>query len=238
MVVVTGGKVRILKPAGPVKVLPSEPNEEGQPHTPKAMPVEVVACRFCKEVPPVLAGIAANKFYARGTFRLIEREWGNHKAIDWVAGNVHSDDYWNRSENGPDQLLECLGSTEMETLVAKVFEAHGCFVPAYRGGVMKDIDLFAHNDSAHPIAIGPITVPAKGNISIQVKRWADGMKCPTGVDWLVGLGVKGPRTIDGAKLLRLVLEAPSVRQWLERSLHWLPRDILDRIKTAGLQGPA
>ena len=37
----------------------------------------------------------------------------------------------------PEQLLDCLSSVELETLVAKIFEAAGCFVPAHRGAVFE-----------------------------------------------------------------------------------------------------
>lgn len=69
----------------------------------------------------------------------------------------------------------------LETLVARLFEAKGCFVPAHHGGMMKDIDLFAHNDTSKPIRVGPLKIPASRSVSIQIK------------------------------LLQLVHEAPSVR---------------------------
>jgi hypothetical protein len=232
MVVVHGGEVWVLKPAGAVRFLPSEPNEEGHPHTPKAMPVEIVARRLCKDVPPVLAGIGANQYYARGTFRPLN-DWGNFKAVDWVANRVGQGEHWNLAENGADQLLECLGSTELETLVARLFEAHGCFVPAHRGGMMKDIDLFAHNDTAVPIRIGNMGIPAGGNLSIQVKRWADGALCPSEVDCLIGLGVVGPKTVNAETLIELVREKSVVRQWLRRSLNWLPQDLLGKFQLGG-----
>ena len=228
MVVVHDGEVWVMKPAGPVRFLSSEPNEEGQPHTPKAMPIEIVARRPCKEVPPVLASIGANQYYTRGTFRRLN-DWGNFKAVDYVAGRVGQGEHWKPARNGADQLLECLGSTELETLVAKLLEAHGCFVPAYRGGVMKDIDLFAHNDGTRPIRVGALQIPAKESASVQVKRWAEGMECPAGVDVLIGIGVKGPRTVNAEQLLDLVRACPSAAWWLKRSLHWLPKSLLDKI---------
>jgi hypothetical protein len=227
MVVIDAGEVWVLKPAGEVKFLPSEPNEEGHPHTPKAMPVAIVTRLPCKAVPTVLAGIGANQYYTRGTFRALN-DWGNFKAVDWAASRVGRGGHWNLDANGPDQLLECLGSTELETLVARLFEAQGCFVPAHRGGLMKDIDVFAHNDGAKPIRMGSLLIPARGSISVQVKRWADGMKCPSNVDCLVGLGVTGPNTIDAGQLLHLVREAPSVARWLRRSLDWLPSEFLEK----------
>lgn len=236
MVVVCGGKVWLLEPKGAVEFLPSELNEEGTPHTPKVMPVKIVVHQECKDVPMVLAGIGVNQYYAQGTFRKLN-DWGNFKAIDSVAKRVGKGEHWDLEQNGPDQLIECLGSTELETLVAKVFEAHGCFVPAYRGGAMKDIDLFAYNDGAKPVQMGPLIIPAGESVSVQVKRWANGMECPPAADCLVGLGVIGPQTINGDRLLQLVREASSVRKWLRRSLHWLPETLLEKFDL-GEEAPA
>jgi len=225
MVVVNAGEVWVLKPADEAVFLPSQVTSEGYTLTPKVVPVEVIARRSCKDVPPVLAGIGSNQYFGRGTFRRIN-DWGNFKAVDCVAGRACEGEHWNLAKNGPNQLLECLGSTELETLVARLLEAQGCFVPAHRGGVMKDIDLFAYNDSAKQIQMGSFVIPPRERASVQVKRWAEAMKCPAGVDCLVGLGVTGPKTINADKLLSLVQAAPSVMSWLQRSLGWLPREFL------------
>ncbi len=223
MVVLHAGEALVLQPAGSVEFLPSAENSEGEWLTTKAMPVEIITRRAMKEVPPVLAGLSANQFYTRGTFRPLN-DWGNFKAVDWVVGRVGKSDHWKLEDNGPDQLIECLGSTELETLVAKLLEDCRFFVPAYRGGVMKDIDLFGHNDTKQPIGIGSLTVPPGRSISVQVKRWAKGMECPDGVDLLVGIGVTGPNTIDAEMLISLVNQSVAVRGWLHRSLHWLPEE--------------
>lgn len=232
MVVVHDGEIWVLRPTGRVEFLPETTDEEGRPLTPKQMPVEIVAQKSCKDVPPVLAGIGANQYYARGTFRQIN-DWGNFKAIDWVAGRVGQGDHWKVADNGPDQLLECLGSTEIETLVAKLLEDCGFFVPAYLGGVLKDIDLFAHNDSDEATRVGPITVAPRGGLSVQVKRWAWGMQRPSCVDLLVGIGVSGPRTLGAAELLALLDRCPNVRRWLGRSLRWLPEELLLKFNLLG-----
>ena len=85
-------------------------------------------------------------------------------------------------------LLECLGSVELETLVAKVFEAAGCFVPAYRGGCIQDLDLFAHNYRAVDIELDGLVVPAGERISIQVKGTSRLSACPDAVGCLIALG--------------------------------------------------
>lgn len=227
MVVLHAGEALLLRPAGAVEFLPSGKTSNGEWLTTKAMPVDLIARRSLKNVPPVLAGLGANQYYTRGTFRALN-DWGNFKAVDWLAGRVGQGVHWEPNENGPDQILECLGSTELETLVAKLFESHGCFVPAYRGGVMKNIDLFTHNDNPTPITVGSLTMPSRGSASVQVKRWALGMTCPAAVDCLFGIGVTGPNTVDGAAWLQLVRTKPTVLEWLKRSLDWLPDSL--RIK--------
>jgi hypothetical protein len=228
MVVVHQGEVWILKPSGPVRFLHSEPNAEGKPHTPKAMPVKIIRKKMAKDVPMVLASITANQFFTRGTFRQIN-DWGNFKAVDCVAGGQLNGEHWKPENQGPAQLLECLSSVELETLVAKLFEAHHCFIPAYRGGMMKDIDLFACNDTSQPICIEKLIVPPKKSVSLQIKRWSNGMTKPGSVDYLIGLDANGRDAFDAKWLLEQVLECKTVAAWLRRSLEWLPAGYLNKI---------
>jgi len=228
MVVIHEGEVWILKPSGPVRFLHSGPNAEGKPHTPKAMPVRIIKKIMAKDVPMVLASITANQFFTRGTFRQIN-DWGNFKAIDRVVRRGLDEEHWKPENQGPAQLLECLSSVELETLVAKLFEAHHCFVPAYRGGLMKDIDLFAYNNTSQPICIEKLIVPPKKHVSLQIKRWSNDMTKPRSVDYLMGLDAKGHDAFDAKWLLQRVLECESVVVWLRRSLDWLPDGYLNEV---------
>lgn len=221
MVVIHEGEVLILKPNGQVVFLPSEINEEGNPHTPKAMPVEILICKSMAKAPLVLAGITANRFLSSGTFRRIT-DHGNLKALDCFSGNLSDGGHWPKSTFTADDLLGCLGSTEMETLVAKCLEELGCFVPAYRGGNLKDIDLLAYNETGGPISFAGISL--KKEVAVQVKRKKGKMKCPPTCDLLVGMEVVGERTVDGPALMSQVLKLPKTKNWLKRSLAWLPAD--------------
>jgi hypothetical protein len=221
MVVIHEGEVLILKPNGHVVFLPSELNEEGNPHTPKAMPVEILIRKSMAKAPLVLAGITANRFLSSGTFRRIT-DHGNLKALDCFSDNLSDGDHWPKSTFTADDLLGCLGSTEMETLVAKCLEELGCFVPAYRGGNLKDIDLLAYNETGRPILFAGISL--KKEVAVQVKRKKGKMKCPPTCDLLVGMEVVGERTVDGPALMSQVLKLPQTRNWLKRSLAWLPAD--------------
>ena len=225
MIVIHSGKIWFLKPEGEVQELPTITDWNKTQSIPKAMPVRVLLEKDLKDVSPVLASIAASRRLGSGTFREIDN-WGNIKAIEAALGRPIPPDQLKKENMGPAQLLECLSSTELETLVAKLFESKGCFVPAYRGGVLKDIDIFAHNDSNQEIALDSLRIPSKGSLSIQVKGWAE-LKRPDAVDCLIGLNPKpGDGSFDAGWLLNQVREEPKVCLWLKRSLSWLPQDFL------------
>jgi hypothetical protein len=257
MVVLHDGNAWLLRPAGKIRFGRPAKNGDGTWATKKTMPVRVLAKVPLSEVPPVLAGIGCNQFHGRRTFTPIGH-WGNRKAIDCVlaqhaptharppiydgvAADASLDEHWRwlkpeDDANGkkgdrnqwPLQLLECLGSTEFETLVARLLEAHGCHVPAHRGGTLKDIDLFAWNDSMRGIDLGGLKIGSGRRISIQVKSSCKGSADSKGVDYLIGIGAKGDSAFDEVWLLKQVQRTPSVVQWLRRSLDWLPQPYLDR----------
>jgi hypothetical protein len=237
MVVIHEAQLCLLRPAHGVKFLTPNPEESGgELLTRMAMPVEKLVERPLKEVPAVLAGLPADQNLSQWTFRRIGH-WGNLKAIDsllekfgwypvdWTAA------HW-KSPQEAARLLECLGSTGLETFVARVLEAVGCFVPARFGGVLRDIDLFAYNDSATPITLTDtkkaLTVRANDSISVQVKTWPNGKARykSSVVDWLIGFSVLGPGTLDGEWLLDVARQYPAVITWLQRSLNWLPSKFL------------
>ena len=228
-VVVKSGKLWILKSQGEVQFLPEEDNGMGGKHTPKAMPVEVHAFDVVRDnVPYVLASIGVNQRYNRGTFRTIDH-WGNMKAIDILLKRPLQDEHWISKNNQSAQLLECLGSEPLETLIAKLLESHGCFVPAYRGGLLQGIDLFAHNDTSQDIVVKGLCVPAKQRVSIQVKMWADERQWDQGVDYFISLNSQNTdRTKNSEWILDAVKEVPSVKDWMLRSLSWLPDSFLSR----------
>jgi hypothetical protein len=229
MVVIRRGEIWFLKPAGEVQFSSPYLGPNGDTLTSKTMRVQILKRSLCKDVPPVLAGVGSSQYHGRRTFTKIGH-WGNLKAIDCVlgrpVGNASKEEHWDLKQQGSAQLLECLGSTELETLVGKLFEAHGCHVPAYLGGTLSDIDLFAYNDTAGPIRIDPIKIPPGERISVQVKTWS-GLTCPECVDYLIGLdAVSGPKTFNSEWILARVKKCPSVLAWVKRSLNWLPEDFL------------
>ena len=224
--VIAKGHVWILQPDG--EIIERENNEGWSENVNllKIMPVKILAHKTIKDVPHVLASINANTFLSQGTYREIAN-WGNQKAICAVIGKDFPAEHWKLEECTATQLLECLSSTELETLVAKLFEAAGCFVPAHRGGVMVDADLFAHNDSEENIQLDTLVIPKKGSLSIQVKSGNAPKECPPEVDCLIALDVKQNKNcFDGEWLLNQVQKFQEVKWWLRRSLNWLPEKIL------------
>jgi hypothetical protein len=231
MVVMAGADIWILKPNGSVYEEEPIPRRGG---IVKVMPVKVVARTKMITAPAVLAGLRSNKFLGLGTFRPIGN-WGNIKALHSVLGEDLPKEQLLPENCTPPQLIECLGSIELETLLAKLLEAAGCFVPAFRGGNLIAADVFAHNTGARKIDLDGLVVPSRQCVSIQVKGWSDRPKDPS-VDYLFRLPnrrdlEKGEFSADwllGA--LEKRRGEPSfdhVRSWLHLSLaRWLPKSFL------------
>lgn len=231
MVAMAGADIWILKPTG--SVYEEEPIPK-KGDILKVMPVKVLKRVKMIKVPAVLAGLRSNKFLGFGTFRPINN-WGNIKAFHSVLGEPMPKDHMEAENCGPDQLIECLGSIELETLVAKVLEAAGCFVPAYRGGNLIAADLFARNLGSKKIDIDGLVIPAGGRVSIQIKGWSD-IKKHSDVNYMFRLQKQRPLGNGefSAKWLLGVLEKRRcdpdfgrVRAWLFNSLAcWLPVEFL------------
>ncbi len=231
MVVISRGQIWLLQPIGAVTF--SAPYlKNGFPLTTKEMPVRILQKKLCKDVPPVLAGIACSQYHGRRTFTEIGH-WGNMKAIDCVLGRANdpklfADEHWNLQKQGPAQLLECLGRTELETLVAKLFEAHGCHVPAYLGGTLRDIDVLAYNAESSLVDVNGIRIEPGARISLQVKTWSNEPRSDA-VDYLISLSPPPDSKSYGPDwILESVKQAPLVLQWMKRSLSWLPPKFLQK----------
>jgi hypothetical protein len=233
IVVVSDGFVWFLKPAENLEE--HDPGTESE-YTLKMMPVVILLKLKQADVPPVLAGINANSYLNRGTYREI-KNWGNIKAIECALDHPLPQEHLTQENCTASRLLECLSSVELETLVAKLFEAVGCFVPAYRGGCVKDVDLFAYNESDRTIELGELVLTPKKRMTIQVKGGHRLKKCPSEVDCLIGFEIsslpkslKHPNCYDGDWLLNQVKRFPEVIGWLKKSLSWLPSEFLAKYK--------
>jgi hypothetical protein len=216
--------VWLIAPAGPVRI---EGEIEVGPDrlTPKVMPVTILKKTARRDVPAVLASIGCNQRSTRNTFTEIDH-CGDLKAIDTVLGWPRTGEHWT-GEQGPAQVLECLSSTGLETLVARIMEAQGCFVPAFVGGTMADVDIFAENDGSQVARLGNFQLPPGTRAGVQVKMWNAPKTKPDGVDCVVGLdAVESDFAVGAQGLLNEAMKHSAVEKWLRRALAWLPSEYL------------
>jgi hypothetical protein len=219
-VVISGGYLWIVQPASKVTELKEEEGDIW-----KVMELKVLKHKSLNEVPPVLASIGSNRYLSSGTFREI-KSLGNIKAIKVVLGRSLSKKHYATKNLDNLHLLECLSSVELETLIAKIFEAAGCFVPAYRGGYMKDIDLFATNDTSKRLDLAGLRIDKGQTISVQVKTNANG-DIRTTANYLISLDANRDNQVFNADwMIDQAKTFPKVSSWLARSLGWLPKEYL------------
>jgi hypothetical protein len=228
IIVIYGGEVVVLEPAGPIQFAKSEV-QIGYDGFVKLLPVREVIRQPVKDVPAILAGINANRYYSSGTFREISDN-GNKTALQCILDKskvqiplqctaIHA--------------LECLSSVELETLAAKLFEELGCFVPAYRGGMIKDVDIFAHNNNSRELTLCGIKLLPKSRYALQVKLRSSIKKAPSGVDFLItGSDMSDPSVLGASWLSAAIKCSPETRDWLFRSLSWLPDAYLYSLQAA------
>ncbi len=223
IVVIAHGRGWILSPMGLVKEYkPTLRDAYNLNDIWKIMPVKILRSFNLKDIPPSLAGINANSYLVQGTYRKISNR-GNIKAIHSVLKLPLPKEHLNAYEPKSSDLLECLSSVELETLVAKLFEANNCFVSAYRGGNIQDIDLFVHNDTVRNINLDGLIVPKNNAVTIQVKGWSQLNSLPEAIDCLIAFDAPGkPNCYDADWLMKQIKRNSKVKKWLKRSLDWLP----------------
>lgn len=210
--------------------------------TPKFYDIALAVPRISfASAPLILASMKTNQAFSRGTFVEIvpkAQRTTSKRGYDGNLAAIHS-----LLGSWPDELriepLDCLSSVELETLVAKIFEELGCFVPAYRGGVLPMVDLFLHVP-AEGIQLTP-RVYLERVVSLQIKlnveRPGDWRAL---ADWTsrspgnVLLTLQSRRDVGsgvdfrpGALLTREWVEdalrqCPRTTAWLNRTLEWLP----------------
>lgn len=224
------GMVWLYRPNGPVE---ARIDEEYAPDVPKSFPIDLLECKRISDVPLVLASMKVNQAFSRGTFHEVNLNWrdanvrdhiANALAMCAVAGLAWEDPL---PEDFAD--LDCISSLELETLVAKLLESCGLFVPAYRGGCMAGIDLVATNDSDDEVNRSGLLIPARSSRSIQVKRRVDGNpeRARYPANFLLTLQeIDEAPHVFGRSWLRHELNRPdaaSVRAWLRRCAAWSDR---------------
>lgn len=189
----------------------------------KLLPVQHVVSVPIRRVPAVLAGINANRYYSSGTFREIKSA-GNVAALRYLIGAPVGE----KEFGSLGVALNLLGSVELETLVARVLDERGLFVPAHHGGTMQDADLFAHNDSDEAVAISTLQIPPRESISIQVKRSSNFRRKPEGIDYVICVeGSPQDWQLTQIWLAEALQSSPITSKWLRRSLAWAAPACLD-----------
>lgn len=242
-VTIDSGKIWLFKPAGKIRELKAiefERRKVGRvtrvTDIPKVIPVELIGeARKLGEIPLVLASMKTNQAFSRGTFREIDKNEypGNIAAIDFLLNKDFEVD-----------PLDCLSSVEFETLVAKIFEANRCFVPAYKGGFIKDVDLFIYGGRKSDFL--ELNVDKSGihkgldyRAEIQLKlrvtkkdglsEWLE----PSGRN-LISLEKKPLEALEDLHEERYftrkwvresIRRLPEVNKWLQQSLWWLPKEM-------------
>jgi len=122
--------------------------------------VEIIPTRD-KDVPYILESMKTNQAFSRNTFTMIDEKKyeGNIAAIKFLIGEL------NDFKIDP---LKTLSSVQLETLVVKIFEKNGAFIPAWRGGTLKGIDIIAKFEGNIPDNLLIKKIEEK-KINIQVK---------------------------------------------------------------------
>ncbi|HJH26417.1 MAG TPA: hypothetical protein C5S37_06490 [Methanophagales archaeon] len=137
------------------------------------------------EVPHVLATLPCNQRYTRGTCRKIdaEKDWGAIQAIKHVLDQK-------KIIVSEDKLIELLSPYELETLVFLILKNAGLFVPAWRGGTQKGIDIIARNFLRDKYVKIPRVIfeprgKPKDSFTFQVKKYMDEIPGKVDADFLV-----------------------------------------------------
>lgn len=217
---------------------------EAKPQNEKVIPkyyrIEMIKeIPITAETPYILAAMKSSQAFARGTFTEINKNGrkydGNIAALRCILNETA-----NMACIDP---LRCLSSVELETLVAKIFEAQNAFVPAYRGGVLKDVDVLVDLDGASPSIKHEFGGIEGSNIEIQVKvDISDTSDVASLREFLedkshvlITAESKPHKKLEqfyeqgnyktSSWLHEQVEKFSSVRTWLERSLKWLPKHL-------------
>jgi hypothetical protein len=201
---------------------------------PKVLPIKRLGSkRHVKDVPLVLSSMKSNQWMTRGTFREIEPDRGG-AYLGNIAAIQSALNRWD--PNSKFDPLDCLSSLEFETLIAKILEEHGCFVPAYKGGFLKDVDLIAKPTATKSVA--GLDIESGKNIALQLKLSIDRSQLSDlsseKIDYLIGLNDDkslktnfensrfSSRCLGRSWLKKALQESPCTLGWLQHSLQWLP----------------
>jgi len=230
-ITIDSGKIWIYSPLrGPFEDAPVKAPKGPSDDLPKYFEVEIITTASVADAPLVLSSMRVNRWLSSGTFVPLTgiQYRGNIEAARMLAGLTEQ----------PISRLDCLSSVELETLVAKLFEEQGFFVPAYRGGSVDGFDLIVEPPTSPVPALFDLAEEGAA-LAIQVKlRLSDKSDAHA---WLVKprrrylitaqntvpkkLELVAERVLTRSWLTQALAISPLTRQWLERSTRWVRQPI-------------
>lgn len=190
----------------------------------KAIGFEIKLLKKIKvaECPLVLATIKSNTRLTMGTFKSIENPRQPDSHLNSYFGNIKAIEYILNAQKNKVKLdsfaeyLECLSPIEFETLIAKIKEEEGYFVPAYKGGMLKDYDLICRKDNLQE------NIQVKLNLSKETynkyKNKDLKIYCVSKAE-----NIKNPKIeiCDWRDIFSMLKICKTTKQWLEQSLYWV-----------------
>jgi hypothetical protein len=176
----------------------------------KGFPIELLAEIEIKKCPLILVTIKSNRYMSAGAFRklkpIVEKNsyFGNVLSVQYLLTNKIQEV---KTFCG---YLFCLSSLEFETLIAKIFEEKGYFVPAYKGGYIKNYDLFCRkNDQITSLQI---------KLEMEEKYHNE----TTDVFYCIKNNTIASDNIrDWASIKEELEKCPNTKKWLAETLFWV-----------------
>lgn len=194
------------------------PFKEGKEGGVKGFPIKDLEERDIKECPLVLAGMKANLHFALGTFKEVKPKYfGNIQAIKYLLSGDKP------TISNFSNYLKCLSSVELETLVAKILEERELFIPAYKGGFIKNFDLVCRNFGKYPIDIGKVEIKPNDTKLIQVKLTLEKNNYNKDSDYLyfcIDSNVNNENVFKADDIEKLLGKSETY-EWLKKSLCWV-----------------
>ena len=174
------------------------------------------------ECPLVLATIKSNTRLTMGTFKSIEDPNNSESHMNSYFGNIKALKYilnGKKEKIAVDsfaEYMECLSPIEFETLIAKLKEEEGYFVPAYKGGMLKDYDLICKKDGRQE------------NIQIKLNLSKDTYNKYKKKGLIIYCVSKSEKIVDPTVTIydwqdieKLINKSPNTKKWLSQTLDWV-----------------
>lgn len=206
--------IYIFKQKGPLAEI-----EKYEDDLVKGFKIEIIKKIKINLCPLVLTSIKANRKISSGTFKDLSSHLylGNTRALEFLltGKEVVVPNY--------SEYLQCLSSLEFETLVAKFLEEKGFFVPAYKGGFIKNFDLFCRNLTGHPIGLDQKKIQPHEVLSVQIKLNLKKSHLIRAVDmyFCINSDVHQSNIYDWRYFEKEIVAGSATAKWLKTTLDWV-----------------